>query len=319
LNEEVIERSAHIVGMMGDEPISEALNRGADVVLTGRASDTSIFACVPLRMGSDRGLAWHAAKILECGAACAVSRKRPDGVFAWIRDDHFTIEPLDPEMRCTPQSVASHTLYENADPFHIIEPGGVLDTTDSTYAAEDDHTVSVRGSAYHMADRYSVKLEGAELAGYQSVIIGGVRDPYIIRQLDSWLAGMREGFAGRAKEILGSSNGNQDYQLIIRVYGRDAVMGPLEPLRGETPHEVGLLFEITAGRQETARTLASTLSHFAIHFPIPEWSGLISGIAYPFAPAEMDKGPVYRFNMNHALYPDDPCEMFPVDHEEVSA
>lgn len=319
LNEEVIEHSAHIVGMMGDEPISEALNRGANVVLAGRASDTSIFACVPLRMGSNRGLAWHAAKILECGAACAVSRKRPDGVFAWIRDDHFTIEPLDPEMRCTPQSVASHTLYENADPFHITEPGGVLDTTDSTYAAEDNRSVSVRGSAYHMADRYSVKLEGAELAGYQSVIVGGVRDPYIIRQLDSWLAGMREGFAGRAKEILGSSNGSQDYRLFIRVYGRDAVMGPLEPLRGETPHEVGLLFEITADSQETAHTLASTLSHFAIHYPIPEWSGLISGIAYPFAPAELDKGPVYRFNMNHVVYPDDPCEMFPVDYEEVSA
>ena len=318
LTGEVIDGSAHIVGMMGDEPISEALGQGADVVLAGRASDTSIFACVPLRMGADRGLAWHAAKILECGAACAVSRKRPDGVFAWIRDDHFAIEPLDPEMRCTPQSVASHTLYENADPFHILEPGGVLDTTEAAYSAVDERSVSVRGSADHLADSYSIKLEGAELAGYQSVIVGGVRDPYILRQLDSWLSGMRAGFAERAREILPDGDEEPDYRLVIRVYGRDAVMGPLEPLAGEIPHEVGLLFEITAGDQETARTLASTLSHFAVHYPIPEWSGLISGIAFPFAPAEMDKGPVYRFNMNHIVFPDDPCEMFPVEYEEAA-
>ena len=32
-------------------------------------------------------------------------------------------------MRCTPQSVAAHTLYENADPYTLVESGGVLDTT----------------------------------------------------------------------------------------------------------------------------------------------------------------------------------------------
>lgn len=318
LDADVIDRSAHIVGMMGEEPISRALSEGADVVLAGRSSDTSIFACVPIRMGADRGLAWHAAKILECGAACAVSRRRPDGVFAWIRDDHFVVEPLDPEMRCSPQSVASHTLYENADPFHITEPGGVLDTTRSTYASRNDRAVIVKGSEYRLADTYSVKLEGAELAGYQSVIIGGVRDPYIIRQLDSWLDGMRSAFAQRAPEIFPDRDEAPDYRLVIRVFGRDAVMGPLEPRAHELPHEVGILFEITASDSETARTLASTLSHFAVHFPIPEWSGLISGLAYPFAPAELDKGAVYRFNLNHVVLPDSPCEMFPLELQEVA-
>jgi len=319
LDEGVIDRSAHIVGMMGDEPIAEALNEGAEVVLAGRASDTSIFACVPARLGADRGLAWHAAKILECGAACAVTRRRPDGVFAWIRDDHFVVEPLDPGMRCSPQSVASHTLYENADPFFITEPGGVLDTSGSTYAAESGRAVRVQGSAYRPAETYTVKLEGAELAGYQSVIIGGVRDPYMIRQLDTWLAGLRTDFDARVREILKDGDGPPKYTLVVRVYGRDGVMGPLEPLAHELPHEVGILFEVTAQDQKTARILASTLSHFAIHYPIPEWGGLISGLAYPFAPAELDKGPVYRFNMNHVVLPDNPCEMFPIETIEVGA
>ena len=54
-----------------------------------------------------------------------------------------------------------------------------------------------------------------------------------------------------------------------------------------------------------------------MHFPIPEWHGLISGLAYPYAPPELDKGEVYRFNMNHVVEPDDPCEMFPMELMEV--
>ncbi|OGL59557.1 MAG: hypothetical protein A3I72_03435 [Candidatus Tectomicrobia bacterium RIFCSPLOWO2_02_FULL_70_19] len=315
LDEGVLDRSAHIVGMMGDEPIAKCLDGGAEVVLAGRASDTSLFACHPVRLGADRGLAWHAAKILECGAACAVSRPRPDGVFCWLRDDHFVVEPLNPGMRCSPQSVASHTLYENTDPFHITEPAGVLDTSRATYAAEDDRAVRVQGSVFRPAETYTVKLEGAELAGYQSVIIGGVRDPYILRRLDAWLDGIREGFAGRAQEILGVPD--PQYRLFIRVFGRDAVMGPLEPRAGEIPHEAGLLFEVTAPAQETANALAATLAHFALHYPIPEWSGLISSLAFPFTPAEIEKGPVFRFNLNHVVVPDGPCEMFPAETLEV--
>ena len=318
LDEEVIEKSARIVGMMGDEPIARALDEGADVVLAGRASDTSIFACLPARMGADRGLSWHAAKILECGAACATHRARPDGCFAWIRDDHFVVEPLNPQMRCTPQSVASHALYENADPFRVTEPAGVLDTSRSTYAAESERAVRVDGSLFHPAQRYSVKLEGAELVGYQSVIIGGVRDPMLLKQLDSWLAGVREGFGARVREIFPDRDAPPDYRLHVRVFGRDAVMGPLEPEADRLPHEAGVLFEVTAEDQADASAMAATLAHFALHYPIPEWSGLISTLAFPFAPAELEKGPVYRFSLNHVVYPDDPCEMFPMETMETA-
>ena len=258
LDEEIIDKSAHIVGMMGDEPIARALDQGADVVLTGRASDTSVFACHPVRMGADRGLSWHAAKILECGAACAVHRARPDGCFAWIRDDHFVVEPLNPQMYCTPQSVASHTLYENTDPYRITEPAGVLDTSRSAYSAESERAVRVGGSEFHTAERYSIKLEGAELVGYQSVIIGGVRDPMILKQLDSWLDGIREGFETRVQEIFPDRETPPAYKLIIRVFGRDAVMGALEPEAAHTPHEVGVLFEVTAEDQVSANTMAAT-------------------------------------------------------------
>src|SRR3546814_505290 len=113
ISDAVIDRSRHIVGMMGDEPFLKALEMGAEVVLAGRSSDTSMYCALPNREGFDRGISLHAAKILECGTASVVQRKTPDCMMAFIRDDHFVVRAMDPDLRRTPQSIASHSLYEN--------------------------------------------------------------------------------------------------------------------------------------------------------------------------------------------------------------
>jgi hypothetical protein len=313
----VIDRSSHIVGAMGHEPIANAVEAGAQVVLAGRATDTSLFAAVPMLRGAGAGPAWHAAKTLECGTASTVQRRRPDSIFAWIRDDHFDIAPLDPEGRCTPQSVASHTLYENSDPFLITEPSGTIDTGPARYEALDERTVRVSGSLFRPAERVTIKLEGAELAGYQSVIVAGVREPFILRQLDSWLEAMQAKFADRVQEMFRGRVKSDGYKIRIRIYGRDGVMGKLEPRAAEMGHEVGLVITVTAPEAATAKALAKSFAHFALHFPIPEWRGLISGLAFPFTPSDIDKGPVYRFTLNHVVVPDDPCEMFRTEMLEV--
>lgn len=317
MDEGTIDRSARIVGVMGEAPIQAAIEDGAEVVLAGRATDTALYAAVPLLKGAGAGPAWHAAKTLECGTAATVSRKRPDSLFAWIRDDHFDVAPLDPESRCSPQSVASHTLYENSDPFRIVEPTGVIDTEPAVYAALDDRTVRVTGSAFRQSDRVTIKLEGAELAGYQSIIVAGVREPYILRQLDSWLDGMFAKFADRVQEIFGGRVGPGDYAIRVRIYGRDGVMGALEPLAHQMGHEACLVFSVTAQTQAISKSIAKSFSHFALHYPIPEWRGLISGLAFPFTPAEIERGPVYRFNLHHVVLPDSPTEMFRTEMLEV--
>jgi hypothetical protein len=313
----VIERSTRIVGMMGCEPYLAALDQGADVVLAGRSSDTAIFAGLPIRNGLPAGLAWHAAKILECGAASVERRKTPDCLMATIRPDHFIIEPLDPELRCTPQSVASHTLYESADPFFITECSGTIDASVAEYQAESPRAVRVSGSRFKPAKRYTVKLEGAELAGYQSVIIGSIRDPFIIRQIDDWLARLRQAIGRRVGDVYGESLKPGDWRLDIRVYGRDGTMGPLEPVRTITTHELCLVLEITASSQDTANALAQVTRHQALHLPIPEWSGLITTLACPYNPAHLERGAVYRFTVNHVVEPDGPLEMFPIEVKEI--
>lgn len=318
ISEAIIDRSAHIVGMMGHAPIADALEKGADIVLCGRASDTSLFATVPIMRGSGAGPAWHAAKILECGTAATVIRKRPDSIMAWIREDHFDIEPMDPDSQCSAQSVASHTLYENADPFLITEPDGTIDCHGSRYEALNDRAVRVHGSQFIPSGRTTIKLEGAESLGHQAIIVGGVREPYILRQLDSWLEAMQEKFAGRVQEIFGGRVGPGEYDIHVRVYGRDGVMGKLEPLADQMGHEACLLFTLTAKDAGTVDAIAKTFAHFALHYPIPEWGGLISGLAFPMAPAHVGKGEVFRFNLNHVVAPVDSLEMFRTSVVEVA-
>lgn len=315
LDEAVIDRSTHIVGMCGIEPFVEALQNGADVVLAGRSSDTSIFSALPVMRGINPATVWHAAKILECGAACVVLRKYPDCMFATIRNDSFIIEPPNPEYRCDPASVASHNLYENSTPYELIEPSGVLNTVSAKYEALSDRAVKVSGSTFARSARYTIKLEGAELAGYQSLIIGAVRDPIILRQFDSWLEGLVRAAKDRIAAVFGADSDSK-YRLDIRVFGKNAAMGPLES-DTSIGHEVGVLFQVTADTQELAASLIKSVSHIAVHYPVPEWTGLITSIAYPYSPAELHRGATYRFNMNHVVEPATPLEMFHIDYQNV--
>lgn len=308
--------SSHIVGMMGTEPLSAALDEGAEVILAGRASDSALYAVVPERMGADRGLTWHAAKTIECGAACCVT-PAADGLMAYIRDDHFEIEPLDLNARVTPLSVAAHTLYENSNPFLLTEPSGVVDTEAAVYTAVTERSVRVSGSAFHPADIYSIKLEGAQHVGYQTAVIGGIRDPKIFMALDELLPKAKLYFRARVAELFGDRLQPEDYDISFRIYGRGAVMGELEVDRTHQPNEVGMLITVTAPTQELASKIASFVAHVSAHLPVPGYDGLISTIAYPFSPPELERGAVYRFSVNHVLWPENPHEMFRTQLVEV--
>ena len=91
-------------------------------------------------------------------------------------------------------------------------------------------------------------------------------------------------------------------------------MGPLEPVKEIRSHELCLLIEVTAPSQDVASSIAGIVRHQGLHLPIPEWSGLITALACPYNPAHLDRGAVYRFNVNHIVEPDDAWEMFPIEY-----
>ena len=308
-DEDTIDASTRIVGMMGVEPIQLALADGADVVIAGRASDSAVFAAYPTLKGIPDGIAWHVGKVVECGTLACETMKRGT-MFSRLDAAGATIIPIGAGLRCTPQSIAAHSLYENSDPYLHPESSGTLDLTHSTFRQVDDVSVRIEGSAFRPADRYSVKLEGVELVGYQSVIVGGVRDPLIIRQLDSWLDAVKARIEARAAHVLGHALRREDWRMDIHVYGRNAVMGAREPLRAELPHEVGLVVGLTAPTQALASKLADLARQPLLHMPIPEWSGAITGFACLFNQAAIDRGPVWRWCTNHVVLPHQPMDMF---------
>jgi hypothetical protein len=315
ITEDVLLRSAHVVAVAGVEPYQAALDSGADVIICGRSSDASIFAAIPNRAGLPAGPVWHAAKILECGAGAVERRRYSDSLVAWIHDDHFIVEPPNPEYRCTPVSVAAHNLYENGSPTELVEPSGTLWTDQAVYEAVSDRAVRVSGSRFVPTSQYTVKLEGAELVGFQSIVIGAVRDPVILDQLDEWLDGAKAGIVNRLGEVFGV-NGASGVHLGVRRYGIDGAMGRLEQTR-QVGHEVGLVLELTAPTQEEATAAAKAAAHVASHYPVPEWSGLTTTLAFPYSPNTLERGPVYRFTLNHVLELEDPLEPFTVELYEV--
>ncbi|HVW33341.1 MAG TPA: acyclic terpene utilization AtuA family protein, partial [Acidimicrobiia bacterium] len=217
--EEDVDRSHRIVGVMGAEPIIAALEAGADVVLTGRTTDSAIFSAIPEMRGVPAGVAWHAAKVAECGGAIAEPPKA-DLLHVVLGADAFTVAPLNPAMRCTPWSVAAHQLYENADPFVFVEPGGTLDATAAAFEAVDPSTVRISGGTFERRAGYTMKLEGVELAGYQSVAMMSYTDRVLLETLPTWLEDARREVDVKVRRVFG--NRADTARLTIRPYGAGA-------------------------------------------------------------------------------------------------
>lgn len=184
--------STHIVAQMGIEPIIEALDAGAQVVICGRCYDPAAFAAPAIRLGYDKALALHLGKILECAAICATPGSASDCIMGYLGEDYFCVEPLNPERKCTPVSVSAHTLYEKSNPYILPGPGGHLDLSACVFTADSNRRVRVTGSKFVPEAVPTVKLEGAKAAGFRTISICGNRDPIFISQIDSILENLKK-------------------------------------------------------------------------------------------------------------------------------
>ena len=301
----------NIVALAGVEQIQAALATGADIVIAGRTTDTAILAALPLAQGCHPGGAWHGAKIGECGALATTS---PNSGTIQIDFDAqgFTMTPMGATARATPHTVSAHMLYENSDPYVLYEPGGHLDVTGATYDALDDRRVRVAGSQWVPADRYTVKLEGARLAGYQTVSLVLVRDPRYVAHIRDWCADIERKCTAKAA---GRVDG--EFSIALRLIGLDATLGDLE--QGAAPgSEVGVMGIVTAQTEALSREVAKMLNPYLLHHPLTEDEEMPT-FAFPFSPPEMPRGAVYEFCLNHVLTLDDPMDAFRLDVIEVGA
>ena len=309
---EDIDRSTRVVAQMGVEPFIRALDAGAQVIVAGRAYDPTSMAAVPIRHGFDHGLTMHMCKIIECGAIAAVPGTASDCILGTIRKDHFIVEPTNKDRRCTELSVAAHTLYEKGNPEFLPGPGGAIDLRKVKFEQISSRAVKVSGSRYIKDDVYMIKLEGAAHVGYRTISIAGVRCPILISQIDYITADVTQ----RVQENF-SDISIKDYQIIFHIYGKNGVMGDIEPEKTIRSHELGIVIEVVAKTQDMANTICSVTRSIMLHCGYPGRIATAGNLAFLYSPSDLKAGEVYEFSVYHLMEVNNPYEMFPMKLVQV--
>jgi hypothetical protein len=196
-------------------------------------------------------------------------------------------------------------LYENSDPFRLVEPGGVLDVTDAQYRALDERRVRVTGSRWETKP-YTLKLEGAGGGPFQTMMLIGIEDPAVLEDVDGFLERMARGLRDRVNRTLRAEAESIDISL--RPYGWNAVSGRPAGGNAAPPREIGLMFIATAPTQAMATEAARVCNPLFFHFPVQEGTEIPS-YAFPFSPAEIERGQVFEFHLNHVVHTTSPLEL----------
>ncbi|MGB9835993.1 MAG: acyclic terpene utilization AtuA family protein [Candidatus Saccharicenans sp.] len=310
LTPEVVDQSENIVAQMGVEPFIKLLEQGCQVIVAGRSYDPAVFAALPIARGYDSGLALHLGKILECAAIAATPGSGSDCALGILEEDSFVLEALSPERKFTPQSAAAHTLYEKSDPYELPGPGGVINLRECSFEDIGHGRVRVRGSRFIPTEQYWVKLEGVRLIGHRSISVAGVRDPIMISKIDEILKAVE----ARSREIMGQEA--EQGRIFFHVYGKNGVMGQLEPVKKIQSHELGLVIEAIAPTQEAADALLAVTRSALLHYGYEGRIATAGNLAFPFSPSDVAMGKVFEFSIYHLMKLEDPA-LFKTEVEKI--
>lgn len=306
-----IETSDNIVGQMGVEAFIRAIEKGADVIVAGRACDTGIFASLPIILGFPPGLSIHMAKIVECASLCCIPGGR-DTIMATLEQDHFILESMAERRAATPESVAAHSLYEQSDPYRIIEPGGQVSLEHVEYTAIDARRTRVSGAEWRAAGEYTIKLEGARFVGYRSLLLAGVADPFFLKQSRKIV----DEVSAVVDELVSETDNPVPYELSFRIYGVDGVREWPEAT-GATPNEGFVLGQCLSPDQDRADEVIRTTKQYLLHHGYEGRYSTAGNLAFPFTPPEVQTGKAYEFSIYHLVHDVDPCTLFPIHTETL--
>ena len=184
VRERVLSANAYI----GSKPIVEALTRGAQVVITGRSTDTAL-TMAPIRFEygwadtdyNRLAAGIVAGHILECGAQCSGGnclydwRNIPDLAnvgypIADAHEDGSFIVTKHPNTggRVTVHTVSEQLVYEMGDPHAYITPDVIADFTTIRIEGAGPDRVRVFGiNGYAPTDKLKVSI--AYRAGFKAV------------------------------------------------------------------------------------------------------------------------------------------------------
>lgn len=295
-----IKGSTRIVSQIGIAPIIELLKKDVDVIICGRACDTAIYAAPCIYEGYKEGLAFHLAKIMECGAMCSEPVAAADVMQAYMYDDYFELRPANPIRRCTVDRVAAHTLYEQSNPYLIFEPDGTCDLTNSKFTQVDERTVRVSGSEFKEAEEKTLKLEGVKCSGYRTICPATIYDPKTIEKFDFIIDTVKEFVKENTKNTMPDGS----YKIFFKTSGgKESSLGVVIDIIGET--------------QEIADTVCALVRSRMLHCDYEGRKSTAGNLAFPFSPSDIHVGPVYEFSVFHLARVDSLLETAKISVEEV--
>ncbi len=312
LTEIEIDNSVRLVSQIGVMPFIKALDKKPDVIIAGRSCDTAIYATVPLRSGYNPGPVWHMAKIIECGAFCTEPGTAGDCMVADIQQDYFILESPNLSRKCTVVKTAAHSLYEQANPYFIYEPDGMMDLTHSKYEQITDRKVKVSGSRYIEAKKKTIKIEGVKKVGYRTISLGATRTRAMIDSIDNIFKNIRK----RVEMVFDGKIDSKDYSLSFRTYGKNGVMGEVEPCK-EFAHELFIIIDVVGKTQDIANEICAVSRSNLLHFDYKGRKATAGNIAFPYSPNDFSVGEVYTFNIYHTVEVDDPCETSSIEFIKI--
>lgn len=299
-----IARTDRIVAVMGAEPIAAALRAGAEVVIAGRASDCALFAAPLLNAGMSPATAYYAGKLMECASFCAEPFMGKESILGRIKEDDIRITAMHPGQRCTPASLASHAMYERRDPFREYVASGYVDMSNVRYEQWDEKTARATGARFVPSATPMVKLEGAGKVGERRLAIVGIRDPYTIENIDKAMEWARARLAERfgAPEQAG-------WTVHYHAYGRNGVMGELEPNPPLRPHELGIVVETVCQDAKRAEEICALAARNLFYARLKEVKGT-AGAAALMSDEILVGKPGYEWTLNHVMPVADAAELF---------
>ena len=295
-----IEESVRIVSQVGIAPIIKLLEQKADVIICGRACDTAIYAAPCIFEGYREGLAFHMAKIMECGAMCSEPVAAADVMQAYMYDDYFELRPANPIRRCTVDRVAAHTLYEQSNPYLIYEPDGVCDLTHSVFTQVDDRTVRVSGSAFREAEEKTLKIEGVKCSGYRTICPATIYDPKTVENIDVIISTVTE----FVKENTKGTMPENSYTVSFKT-------------SGGSESSMGIIIDVVGQTQEIADTVCALVRSRMLHCDYEGRKSTAGNLAFPFSPSDIHVGPVYEFSVFHLAKVDSLTETSKIFEEVV--
>ncbi|MBA3670489.1 MAG: DUF1446 domain-containing protein [Gemmatimonadaceae bacterium] len=301
VRDRVLSANAYI----GSTPIVEALGRGANVVVTGRSTDTAL-TMAPLRHEFGwKADDWNrlaagiiAGHIIECGAQCSggnclhdwrtipdlanigypIVEARADGTFVVTKHPNTG-------GRISVPSVTEQCVYEMGDPSSYITPDVVADFTTIHLDAVGENRVRVHGIQGRPAtDKLKVSI--AYRAGFKAVgtLVYAWPDALEKAQL-----------ADRVLRERLDNMGLRFDQLLTEFVGVSSTHGPLTPAVTDAP-EVQLRVGVRGDDRRAVERFTREIAPLVLNGP-PSVTGFAGGrpkveeiVAY--WPALVDKGVV---------------------------